>query len=71
MDRTSYPIFSQDEFISRFVGRILEDLWASFAGATIERLGALRDPREAARIARRVPETLLPVRQPTSRAERG
>ena len=44
-----YPIFSQDEFISRFVGRILENLLASFTGATIERLGALKDPRAAAR----------------------
>lgn len=44
-----YPNFSQDEFISRFVGRILENLLASFTGATIERLGALKDPRAATR----------------------
>lgn len=40
-----YPAMSQPEFVSRFVGRILEDLLVSFSGATLERLEALSDPR--------------------------
>ncbi len=44
-----FPTVTQDEFISGFVGRILENLLVSFTGATIERLGALGDPRAAAR----------------------
>ena len=38
-----YPNFTQQEFISRFVGRILEDLFVSFTGATLESLNALPD----------------------------
>src|SRR5258705_4827182 len=30
-----YPNFTQDEFISRFVERVLEDLLVSFSGATL------------------------------------
>jgi predicted transcriptional regulator len=44
-----YPIFSQEEFISRFVGRIVEDLLLNFSGATIESLAALSDPKAAER----------------------
>jgi predicted transcriptional regulator len=44
-----FPTVSEEEFISRFVGRILENLLVSFTGATIERLSALADPRAAAR----------------------
>jgi predicted transcriptional regulator len=47
-----YPRFTQEEFISRFVGRILEDLLVSFSGPTLERLAALADPRAAARARR-------------------
>ena len=54
------PNFTEEEFISRFVGRILESLLVSFTGTTLERLKALSDPRMAtharrllARIARR------------------
>jgi len=54
------PAFTKEEFISRFVGRILEDLMVSFSGATLEGLNALSDPQAAgrarqmlARIARR------------------
>ena len=43
------PTLSQDELVSRFVGRILEDLLVSFSGATLERLNAVTDPRAAAR----------------------
>lgn len=44
-----YPNFTQEEFISRFVGRILEDLLVNFSGATIEGLAALPDPQAATR----------------------
>jgi predicted transcriptional regulator len=44
-----YPNFTQQEFISRFVGRILEDLLVNFSGATLESLEALEDPEAATR----------------------
>lgn len=44
-----YPTLSQEEFVSRFVGRILDDLLVSFSGPTLERLGAVADPQAAAR----------------------
>lgn len=40
-----FPAFSREEFVSRFVGRILEDLLVSFSGATLEQLRAFADPR--------------------------
>ena len=44
-----YPTLTQQEFISRFVGRILEDLFVNFSGATLEGVHALPDPQAAAR----------------------
>jgi predicted transcriptional regulator len=44
-----FPTLSQDEFVSRFVGRILEELLVSFSGPTLERIDALTDPKAAAR----------------------
>jgi predicted transcriptional regulator len=44
-----YPTRSQEEFVSRFVGRILEDLLVNFSGVALERLHALADPQAAAR----------------------
>ena len=44
-----FPTVTQDEFVSGFVGRILENLLLSFSGATIERLKALADPRASQR----------------------
>ena len=44
-----YPTVSQEEFVSRFVARILENLLVGFTGPTLEHLGALADPRVAAR----------------------
>ena len=38
-----YPAFTQEEFISRFVTRILEDLFVNFAGATQHGLNTLPD----------------------------
>jgi predicted transcriptional regulator len=44
-----YPNFTQDEFISRFIERVLEDLLVSFSGATLKGLAALADPQAATR----------------------
>lgn len=44
-----YPTFTRQEFISRFVGRILESLLVGFAGETLAGLDALSDPQAAAR----------------------
>ena len=44
-----YPNFTQEEFIARFVERILEDLLVSFASATRDGLAALSEPQAAAR----------------------
>jgi predicted transcriptional regulator len=44
-----YPTLTEAEFVSRFVGRILEDLLVSFSGPTLERLSAIADPRAAER----------------------
>ncbi len=41
------PTMTEQEFISRFVSHILQDLFISFSGATLEGLGALPN-REAA-----------------------
>jgi predicted transcriptional regulator len=43
------PTFSQEEFVSRFVGRILESLLVSFTGPTLEGLNSLADPETAGR----------------------
>ncbi|HET8905691.1 MAG TPA: BlaI/MecI/CopY family transcriptional regulator [Ktedonobacterales bacterium] len=45
-----YPTLTQDEFISRFVGRILEDLLVNFSGVTLERLRTLPDSQAARRV---------------------
>jgi predicted transcriptional regulator len=38
-----YPTSTQQEFVSRFVGRILEDLFVSFSGETMESIKALQE----------------------------
>jgi predicted transcriptional regulator len=43
-----YPNFSQDEFVSRFVEHMLENLLVNFSGATRDGLDALSDPQAAA-----------------------
>lgn len=48
-----HPTLSQDEFVARFVGRILENLMVSFGGATRAGVEALKDP-DAAERARRL-----------------
>lgn len=44
-----YPYVTQQEFVSRFVGRILEDLFVNFSGATRQSLDALSDQQTADR----------------------
>lgn len=44
-----YPMLSQDEFVSGFVGRILEELLVSFSGPTLESIKAIADPQAASR----------------------
>jgi len=41
------PTLTEQEFITRFVSRILEDLFVSFAGATLEGVNALSDQKAA------------------------
>lgn len=48
-----FPNFSQEEFVSRFVGRILQDLLVSFSGPTLDNLSDLASP-DAAERARRL-----------------
>jgi len=43
-----YPNFSQEEFISRFVEHMLENLLVNFAGATRDGIAALANPQAAA-----------------------
>ena len=51
-----YPNVTQQEFVSRFVGRILEDLFINFSGATIESLNALPDQQAAAQARKTLDE---------------
>jgi predicted transcriptional regulator len=51
-----FPNLTQQEFVSRFVGRILEDLFISFSGATIESLNALPDQQAAAQARKTLDE---------------
>jgi len=43
-----YPTCTEQEFVARFVERILEDLLVNFTGASLERLDALPDQATAA-----------------------
>ncbi len=51
-----YPNFTEQEFVSRFVGRILENLFVSFSGATLESLQTLPDQGTAAQIREKLDE---------------
>jgi len=51
-----FPNQTQQEFVSRFVGRILENLFVSFSGETLESLQALPDQQAAAQIRQRLDE---------------
>lgn len=45
-----YPNLTQQEFVSRFVGRILEDLFVNFSGATREGVNKLPDQQTATQV---------------------
>lgn len=51
-----YPNFTQQEFVSRFVGRIIENLFVSFSGETLESLSTLPDQLAAAQIRQQLDE---------------
>jgi predicted transcriptional regulator len=53
-----YPTLTQQEFVSRFVGRILETLFVNFAGATREGVKALPD-QEAAALAQHYLDAII------------
>lgn len=57
-----YPTVTEAEFVSRFVGRILETLFVGFTDVTLERVQALPDPAAAAR-ARQLLEEIARRRQ--------
>jgi predicted transcriptional regulator len=44
-----FPTLTQDEFVSRFVRRILEDLFVAFSGPTAAGIRALSNPMAAKR----------------------
>jgi predicted transcriptional regulator len=47
-----HPTLTQEAFVSRFVGRILEDLLVSFAGPTMAHLEGVSDSRAGGRARR-------------------
>ncbi|HEV2659913.1 MAG TPA: BlaI/MecI/CopY family transcriptional regulator [Ktedonobacteraceae bacterium] len=51
-----YASCTQQEFVSQFVGRILEDLFVDFSGATLEAITALPDHQAAAHARRLLDE---------------
>ena len=51
-----FPNQTQQEFVSRFVGRILENLYVNFSGATLEGLQALPDQDAATRVRQQLDE---------------
>lgn len=53
-----YPTLTQEEFVSRFVGRILENLLVGFGGTTLESIDALPDQQAAARARRLLDEIM-------------
>lgn len=50
------PIYTEQEFISQFVDRILKDLIFNFSGATMESLRTLPDSEEVRMMQRRLDE---------------
>src|SRR5229473_8691199 len=51
-----FPNLTQQEFVSRFVGHILENLYVNFSGATLEGLEALPDQEAASRVRQQLDE---------------
>jgi len=58
------PVFSEQEFISQFVSRILEDLFVSFAEPTQAGINALTDETAAARARQLLEEITRQRAQP-------
>jgi len=58
------PVFSEQEFISRFVSRILEDLFVCFAEPTQAGINALTDEAAAARARQLLEEITRQRSQP-------
>ncbi|MCX6020779.1 MAG: BlaI/MecI/CopY family transcriptional regulator [Chloroflexi bacterium] len=54
-----YPNFTQEQFVSRLVGRILEDLLVGFAQPALPHLPSLADPQAAERMRRLLEEITL------------
>lgn len=52
-----FPIQTEQEFVSRFVERILENLYVNFSGATRQGLAALPDQEVADRVRQQLDET--------------
>ena len=42
-----YPVYTEKEFVSLFIGRILEDLFLSFSGSVLEGIETIKDPHTA------------------------
>jgi predicted transcriptional regulator len=57
-----YPTCTRQEFVSRFVSHILENLFVSFSGETLKSFQSLRDT-EAATLAHRLLDDILQQRK--------
>jgi predicted transcriptional regulator len=53
-----YPTLTKSAFISRFVNRMLEELFVNFSGETLEGVNALPDPEVAAHARERLDEII-------------
>ncbi len=42
-----YPTSTEKEFVSLFIGRILEDLFVSFSGSVLDGIETIKDPQAA------------------------
>ena len=42
-----YPTYTEKEFVSLFIGRILEDLFLSFSGSVLDGIETIKDPQTA------------------------
>ena len=42
-----YPVYTEKEFVSLFIGRILEDLFLSFSGSVLDGIETIKDPHTA------------------------
>jgi len=61
-----YPVFTQEQFIARFVGHILENLLVGFSEATLDRLKSLSERQADSRVQHLLEEV---VRRRTNEEE--